>query len=130
MTDPLQLIRARRAEIAQARKALDAEDAELQSAEKTVLRLSTQEGWTTNFGVPAKAAGPHTQRELVVATLRDSENLWFDSVAALRDEIERVHGRDIKITSLQPLVSMMTGESVIKRNGSKVGLAARVGQQS
>ncbi len=121
MIDSLAIIRARRAEIAKLRKELEEEDAELNQVERTIMRLTA-----SGQGGNGSDKQPSTQREYVIATMRDSKIDWFDSVAALREEVAR-HGRDIKMTTFQPLVSQMTAAKVLRRDGQRVGLVERVG---
>jgi hypothetical protein len=122
--DSLIMIRARRAEIKAERKRLDSEDADLDQAEKTIVRLAS-----LRSKPPSSANGslPKTQKEFVLYTLRNSENGWFDSVKDLRDAVA-LKGKDIPMTTFQPLISDMTNsDETIKRDGSKVGLVERVG---
>jgi hypothetical protein len=122
--DPFAMIRLRRKTIAQAMKALEIEDAELEQAERTIARL-------TKVKKPKASQDtqlfPKTQKDYVVATLDESQNPWFDSIKTLRDEIEKKYGKNIKLTSLQPLVSDMTRrEKLVVRDGLKLASAARI----
>jgi hypothetical protein len=122
--DSLILIRARRAAIKAERRRLDAEDAELDQAEKTIVRLASLR---PQASPASNGATPKTQKEFVIFTARTSENPWFESVRAFRDAVA-LKGKDIPMTSFQPLVSSMTSEEILKRDGAKVGLASRVDQ--
>jgi hypothetical protein len=121
--DSLILIRARRAEIKAERKRLDIEDADLDHAEKTIVRLAAlrpQAKAATN------GAAPKTQREFVTYTLKTSEVDWFESVRDLRDAVA-LNGKDIPLTSFQPLISSMVNEDgTLVRDGNRVGLKERV----
>lgn len=122
--DSLILIRARRAAIKAERKRLDTEDAELDQAEKTIVRLASLH---PQASPASNGAAPKTQKEFVIFTAKTSENPWFESVRAFRDAVA-LKGKDIPMTSFQPLVSAMTSEEILKRDGAKVGLASRVDQ--
>lgn len=121
--DALSLIRARRAEIKAERGRLDAEDVELDIAEKAISRLAAAHPvaspiWT----VPTP---PKTQKEFVLHTLKSSPNAWFENIHELRDAVEK-YGKDIPITSFQPLISTMTNEDkLLVRDGSRIALATR-----
>ena len=119
--DAVTLIRARRAQIKVERRRLDDEDAELDQAEKTIVRLASQRQQATVSG-----AVPKTQKDFVIYTLKVSDNPWFESVRALRDAVA-LQGREIEMSTFQPLISSMTGEEIIVRDGPKVALAERVG---
>lgn len=123
--DPLTLIRERRAEIKALRQQLDAEDSDLDHAERTIARLThrpTGNGAETS----APSAPPKTQKDLVLHALKTSESPWFESTRALRDEIARL-GREIPMSTFQPLISDLTKREILARDGSKIGLAERVG---
>jgi hypothetical protein len=120
--DPLSLIRSRRAEIKLLRQKLDAEDSDLDQAERTILRLAHM---PIGNGTDTSAA-PKTQKEFVIHTLKNSESPWFINVRALRDEIAKL-GRDIPMSTFQPLISDLTKKEIIARDGSKIGLAERIG---
>ena len=67
-----------------------------------------------------------SQPELILATLRASADPWFESSAALHDEVLRIHGVDIKNNSLHPLLSGLKNEGLILRDGQRITLAERV----
>lgn len=124
--EALILIRARRAEIKAERRKLDTEDAELDAAEKTIERLASLRPHTKADG--NNGSVPKTQKEFVIRTLKTSENVWFETVRDLRDAVA-LSGKDIPMTSFQPLISSMTNEDeTVVRDGSKVALASRVGR--
>src|SRR5262249_3688589 len=112
---PLDLIRARRAEIAKARKALDQEEAELMAAERTIVRLTGG----ASKGANGAATSKPTQKEMVIGALKAGP---VESIRALQAEIARIYGIEVKLTSLQPLVSFMTGKELV-RDGRRVALA-------
>jgi hypothetical protein len=120
--DPLALIRSRRAEIKDQRQKLDAEDAELDQAERTIVRLSHR---PTGNGHVMPWEAPKTQKEYVIATLKTSENAWFENVRALRDAVA-AKGKDLPITTFQPLISDMVKNDGLVRDGSKIALKERV----
>jgi hypothetical protein len=121
--DPLSLIRSRRAEIKLLRQKLDAEDADLDQAQRTIMRLAQM---PTGNGADNTSLAPKTQKEFVIHTLKNSESPWFVSVRALRDEIAKL-GRDIPMSTFQPLISDLTKKEIVARDGSKIGLAERTG---
>lgn len=123
--DSLILIRARRAEIKAERRRLDTEDAELDQAEKTIVRLASLH---PKAKPASNGATPKTQKEFVIFTAEASENPWFESVRALRDAVA-LKGKDIPMTSFQPLVSQLTADEILRRDEGKVGLASRVDQE-
>jgi hypothetical protein len=127
MNDDLDLIRNRRRDIAKEKRALDAEDASLAQAEETIVRVRAKIG---PHGGNGADSSPTTHRQYVIATMRKSEHDWFDSGEALRQEVIRLFGKDIKRTTFQPLVSGMTTEppQVLRRNDDgQIGLIERVG---
>jgi len=119
--DPLALIRHRRSEIKSLRRELDAEDADLDHAERTFVRLAQR----PNGNGPTETAAPKTQKDFVLLTLRTSENPWFESVRALRDAVA-AKGKDIPITTFQPLISDMVKNDGLVRDESKIALQERV----
>jgi hypothetical protein len=139
MNPTLTSIRARRAEITKLRQALDLEDQELAVAERVVSRLeahTAMQNENVDLSVPMVAhssvsatamliPAPARQADFVIATLRASENVWFESSAALEREIAKTHGVIIKPTSLQPLLSNLKKRGAIVREGPRIALAQR-----
>jgi len=126
--DSLILLRARRAEIKAERIRLDAEDTELDQAEKTIIRLASLKSGSKPSSL--NGSTPKTQKEFVIYTLKTSEKDWFESTRELRDAVA-LKGKDIPFTTFQPLISDMTNsDETLVREGSKVGLAERVGPKS
>lgn len=120
-TDPLALIRQRRAEIKSLRQDLDAEDADLDHAERTFVRLAHRPAGNGNASAPESAA-PKTQKEFVLHALRAHRGGWYENVKDLRDAVAAL-GKDIPMTSFQPLISdMVNSDKTLQREGSKVGL--------
>jgi hypothetical protein len=119
--DPLSLIRLRRGEIKELRQKLDAEDADLDHAERTIVRLTHR---PTGNG-SALVEMPKTQKDFVILTLKMSETPWFESVRALRDAVA-AKGRDIPMTTFQPLISDMVKNDGLVRDEGKVALGERV----
>src|ERR1700677_590531 len=105
--EALILIRGRRAQIKAERRKLDAEDAELDAAEKTIARLASLRAQPKAHS--GNGSVPKTQKDFIIRTLESSENEWFESVRALRDAVA-LSGKDIPMTSFQPLISSMTNE--------------------
>jgi hypothetical protein len=118
-SDPLSLIRARRAEISDLRQQLDAEESDLAQAERTIVRLTHRP--TGNGG--SLQSEPKTQKEFVLHALRSHRGGWFENVKDLREAVVAI-GKDIPMTSFQPLISdMVNSDKTLLREGSKVGLA-------
>jgi hypothetical protein len=118
--DSLILIRARRAEIKAEHKRLDDEDAELDHAEKTIIRLASARH--QNKPSP-NGANPKTQKEYVLHALQTHRGGWYENVKDLRDAVAAI-GKDIPMSSFQPLISdMVNTDKTLQREGSKVGLA-------
>jgi hypothetical protein len=128
MNPTLATIRARRAEIAKLRQALDAEEVELEVAERVIARLEAARPTSTG-AQPAKSGTgvPATQAELVKAVLRTSADPWFSSSTAIGEEIARTHGVEINPNSLQPLLWNMKKEGIIIRDANnRIALTERV----
>jgi hypothetical protein len=119
-SDPLSLIRSRRSEIKELRQKLDAEDADLDHAERTIVRLTHRP--MGNGSAPVES--PKTQKDFVILTLKTSENPWFESVRALRDAVA-ANGKDIPMTTFQPLISDMVKNEGLVRDEGKVALGER-----
>jgi len=109
------LIRGRSAEIKALRTQLDAEDSDLDQAERTIVRLTHR---PAGNGAAPTTEPPKTQKEFVLHALKTSENPWFESARALRDEIARL-GRDIPMSTFQPLISDLAKKEIIARDGAK-----------
>ena len=144
MEPNLSTIRARRAELARYRQHIDAEDKELESAERALTRLSVA---TTSAVTPAVVmsgssqldeapagavrarAGdqptPVTHKYLVIATLRARAEPWVRSSCHFQTEIAEAHGIHIKDTSFLPLLSRLMEEGIIKRSEKGIALAER-----
>jgi hypothetical protein len=131
--DTLNLIRARRAEIAKqhqsARRVLETlekEDAELEAAERVIVRLAG----TTKVDGSAVPSGKLSQRDAVISALRLSADPWFCDASALREEASKLYGQEIAQTTFQPLLSTLTNKDrVVVREGPKVALAERIKKQ-
>lgn len=86
------------------------------AAERTIVRLT---GGALK-GANGAATSKPTQKEMIIGALRASGPV--DSIRALQAEIARIYGREVKLTSLQPIVSGMTGKELV-REGRQVALA-------
>jgi hypothetical protein len=144
MIPNLSIIRARRAELAKYRQQIDAEDKELEMAERALTRLAVD---TTSAVAPAvvmsgssqleetpadavrTAAGdqptPVTHKDLVIRTLRARAEPWVPSSCQLQAEIAEVHGIHIKDTSFLPVLIGLMEEGIIKRSEKAIALAER-----
>ena len=111
-TQPLAVIRARRAAIKTERKRLDDEDVRLEATEKTLLSLRAN---------PPPTAQLKTQKDYVLHALREQDEPveW----RALRDRVAAL-GKDIPPSSFQPLLSdMANSDKTIVRENNMVSLA-------
>ena len=144
MEPNLSVIRARRAKLAKYRQQIDAEDKELEMAERALTRLAVD---TTSAVAPALVlAGssqldetpadavrtraddqstPMTHRDLVITTLRARAEPWVPSSCQLQAEIAEAHGIHIKDTSFVPLLGGLMEEGIIKRSEKAIALAER-----
>jgi hypothetical protein len=135
MNPTLAAIRARLAEIAKIREALDAEQSELATAERVVSRLEVPTA-TAAEASPAVVRGriervrltkDLTHEDMVRSVLRNSPDPWFASSTAVGAEIERTYNVTINPNSLQPLLWNLKKDGVVVRdNQNRVALADRV----
>jgi hypothetical protein len=144
MEPNLSMIRARRAELAKYRQQIDAEDKELESAERALTRLAVaptsavapavvMSGSSQFDKAPADAVRtedgdqttPVTHKDLVIRTLRARAEPWVRSSCQFQSEIAEAHGIHIKDTSFLPLLSGLMGEGIIKRSEKGIALAER-----
>lgn len=128
MTDPLAILRVRRAEIARQIELLRGEDADLATAEAVLSRYAGGDGRARQAPAPGRRKGqerrPQSQREFVIAVLSACEPAWLQANEIL-EEIPRRWGHEISAKSLRPLLSAMKREGVIARRGRLVALAQR-----
>jgi hypothetical protein len=140
MEPNLSTVRARLDQLQKLRERIDAEQKELEIAQRVLTRLAVGTtsappalpvvgGDTVNPPAGrATEATPVTQKDLIVATLRARAEPWAESSRDLQAEIERTHGVHIKDNSLLPLLTMLKGEGVIRRDAqNRIALAERVG---
>lgn len=132
MTDTLSDIRTRRAQIAKLKGELDEEDEELATAEKVVARLEAGHGRANGaHAAPVRrrpaAGNKPTNRDLVLAVLKSSEEPWIETSAQLHEKIKEIHGVDINFNgTLLPMLSDLKKHKVILRDGPKIALASRL----
>ena len=144
MEPNLSMIRARRAELAKYRQQIDAEDKELESAERALTRLSVA---TTSAVTPAVVMSgssrleeapadavrtaaedqptPVNHKDLVIRTLRARTEPWVPSSCQFQAEIAEAHGIHIKDTRFVPLLGGLMEEGIIKRSEKGFALAER-----
>ena len=144
MEPNLSTIRARRAQLAKYRQQIDAEEKELEIAERALSRLAVG---TDNPVAPADlisessqrnepstepiriGAGdqpkPATHKDLVLAALRARPEPWFASSRQLQTEIAEVHGLHIEDNSFLLLLSGLMEQGIIKRSEKGIALAER-----
>jgi hypothetical protein len=139
MEPNLSTVRARRAQIAKLRKALDDEDQKLEVAEQVLVQLAAVPSgevsptigvsMASNDGISIGVAGrqPVTQKDLVIATLRTRKDPWSPGSRELANEIEQTHGVTINLPSLLPLLTKLKDNGVIRRDAqNRIALAERV----
>lgn len=128
----LQQIRERRTEIAKARQSLDAEDAELATAERVLIRMgngsqhaSLFDAPSPVFDMPVLTSRKITNRDLVVEALSRSPHAWLES-SEINGELSKMGRPIIKSATLYPLLTLLKNEGTIVRDGAKLALKARV----
>ncbi len=134
MSDSLDAIRQRLAQLEKARVELDEEEHDLLIAERVLARLEAMSSFGfkdvtvqgNSIGASTSTRRPPTQTEFIVATMRLSPEPWFESTNVLHETIKAIHGIDMKKSSFQPLMSQLFREGVVTRDGYKVALAERV----
>jgi len=141
MEPNLSTIRARRAQLAEYRQQIDAEDKELELAERVLTRLAVgtnspvapavlMSGSSQLDEPSAKARTgdqptPVIHKDLVIATLGARAEPWVPSSSLLQAEIAEAHGIHIEDNSFLPLLSGLMGEGIIKRSAKGFALAGR-----
>lgn len=124
MSDLIQ-VRARRANIAQLRAALDKEDAELATVERVLLRLSGEAPAATSQREPLGVRIVRGNKALVTRVLEDVPHPWM-TADEIKNEIERTTGNVIGKTTLFPLLTAMKNEGLIVRDNRRVALPRRL----
>jgi hypothetical protein len=143
MEPNLSTIRARRAQLANYRQQIDAEDKELEIAERVLTRLAVGTNspvapavlmsGSSQLDEPSAEARtgagdqptPVTHKDLVIATLRARTEPWIPSSRQLQSEIAEAHGIHIEDNSFLPLLSGLMEEGIIKRSEKGIALAKR-----
>jgi len=144
MEPNLSTIRARRAQLAKYRQQIDAEDEELEIAERVLTRLAVgtnspvgpavRKSESSQHDEPSAEAirtgagdqpNPVTHKDLVFAALRARAEPWVSS-RQLQTEIAEAHGIHIEDNSFLPLLSSLMAEGIIKRSEKGIALAERV----
>jgi hypothetical protein len=144
MEPNLSMIRARRAQLAKYRQQIDAEDKELEIAERVLTRLAVGTNspvapevlmsGSSQLDEPSAEAirtgagdqpTPVTHKDLVLATLRARAEPWVPSSRQLQGEIAEAHGIHIEDNSFLPLLSGLMEEGIIKRSEKGIALAGR-----
>lgn len=145
MASDLETIRARRIEIVAEKKRLDAEDSELEIAERVLVRMSASKPMDTSGGSVGcgtqgsllalslsgggeitetrKVLAP-THEQMVRSVLANTRETWFSSSGAIGAAVLATFGVEIPKTSLRPMLSKMKRDGVIIRRGEK-GFALR-----
>jgi hypothetical protein len=143
MEPNLSTIRARRAQLANYRQQIDAEDKELEIAERVLTRLAVGTNspvapavlmsGSSQLDEPSAEARtgagdqptPVTHEDLVIATLRARAEPWVPSSGQLQAEIGEAHGIHIEDNRFVPLLSRLMQEGIIKRSEKGIALAKR-----
>ena len=71
-------------------------------------------------------ANTASQKSLIVATLKTSDNVWFETGDELHKAVKRVHGIDINKNSFLPYLSGLKADGIIVREGQRIALADRL----
>ncbi|QGZ93365.1 hypothetical protein [Terricaulis silvestris] len=122
MNDPLNALRARRAEIERAIERLSAEDSELAVTERVLARFSIDK--VVGVSHQVRQPRPRSQREFVLEALGRSETAWLRS-AEIVALIQTTWGEVIPELSVRPLLTSLKRASQIVRQGRLVALKAR-----
>lgn len=129
MSDALNVLKARRAEIARELERLRREDQELAAVETVLDRYAEGEFVLhSERMVPAARSTPKSQREMVLAVLEDCIPPWVSSGDLVREARSR-WGLEVDIKSLRPLLSVMKNENLIARAGRQLALKRRAREQ-
>ena len=125
--EPLEQIRAERAQIVQQRAALDKRDAELAIAERVLAGMSGVSPPITPFVVTAHSNKEPSRKDKVLDILSDGP-LWMTS-SSINLSVARKYGQLIKPSSFHPLLTDLKNEGVILRDGNKLALKSRIEQE-
>lgn len=126
ITNPtLKDVQARRADVARQRRILESEDQDLAVAERILLQLANSKVSDVSQS-PVRTQGKG-QKWAVLDALEQGE--LFQDQEAVREAASRLHGIEIKITSLQPLISKLKTDGLLVRQGNKLALASRYAQE-
>lgn len=118
-------VQARRADVARQRRILEAEDQDLAVAERILLQLaSLKSGDALQEHTKTQRKG---QKWAVFDVLGQGELLQDQET--IREAALRLHGIEIKLTSLQPLISKLKTEGSLVRKGNKFALASRYARE-
>lgn len=126
-------VKARRAQIAAMRSALEAEDHELQIAERVLMRLARktlaiaprlpdEQISSQQIGDDGAASG--TVEELIIRTLRLSAVAWLTS-AEVKGDVDRMRGREVPMGTIGPVLTELKNKNIIVRDGNRVALSER-----
>ena len=134
MSNSLDIIRQRLAEIGETRAKLDEEEHDLATAERVLVRLEAMSKFEfrpvlprgISDGASTSTKRPPSQTKIIVATLKSSAQPWFESTNVLLEAIKVIHGIKMKKSSFQPLMWQLVKNGVVARDGFKVALAERV----
>ena len=131
----IDLVRARRAEIAKLRKELDAEDAELDITERTLARLAAADrpasnGHAKQSRIILRRSGTSvkpSQKDMIVGTLKAEPIAWITDAGALQAKIKEIHGVELPMTTIYPYLSSLKSDGIIVRGKSgEIALADRI----
>jgi hypothetical protein len=126
--DALEVVQARRDEIARELDSLRHEDQQLEIAEQALRKLAVRPAPLNAARIlstaPAAHREPRSQREVVLQVLREAKEPWMRS----GEIVDQAHTRwSIRVPekSLRPLLSVMKREGAIVRRGRLIAATDR-----
>ena len=131
-------VRARRAEIAQQRAALDTEDAELEITERHAIRLDGDPNQkilvmkqVSEDPLADKFSGKKPSiKDLIIRTLKQAPEAWVESSSWVWARIREEHGIEINKNSFYPQMhSMVNDDKTVIRDGKRLALAERLSRR-
>lgn len=126
----LDLVRARRAEIAQQRLALDNEDADLAVTERTLEKLKARKEAAKRPEAPLvkSSSGPErlSIKEKIIAVLRDAPTVWAPDTSVVWNDIQDRFGVAVNKNSFHPLMHSLVSDGIVVREGKQIALAERL----
>lgn len=119
------MIRAKRAELARQRAALEKQDAELAIAERVLAEMEGVKASSPQQTFEIVLSAPSGSRRERVLEALGGDKIWMTS-AEINNAIAKRHGVLIKGTSLYPMLTNLKKEGVIIRQGDRMALKGRL----